>query len=37
MKFKNCNCSDEERLSKLSPEDQEIEQQLRGCELIEEE
>jgi len=36
-KYRNCNCSDEEheRLSNLSPEEQEIEQCLRGCELIE--
>jgi len=36
-KYGNCNCSDEEheRLSKLSPEEQEIEQSLRGCELME--
>ena len=36
-KFKNCNCSDEEheRLSRLSPEEQEIESISRGCELIE--
>jgi len=37
MKYKNCTCSDEEhiRLSKLSPEMQEIEQCLRGCEFDE--
>jgi hypothetical protein len=36
--MKKCNCTDEEheRLSKLSPEEQEIEQSLRGCDIDDE-